>query len=138
MNNNLNIYIITNNTVGFPSDSTSQLDILGLYCHPLGVDGQQVHIPHNPYHVSLHPLMQSIQCLLLPSQGTGCIFSLLEFCIHQHGGFRVISFKACPFPCVISLTSLNANEYINKVQCTAICSTCLTRSTYVYCTVHQN
>ena len=35
----------------------SQLNILGLYCHPLGMDGQQVHIPHHPYHVHLHALM---------------------------------------------------------------------------------
>ena len=53
----LNIYVITDIPVRFPSYSTSQLDVLGLYCNPPGMDGQQVCVCHHPHHISLSPLM---------------------------------------------------------------------------------
>ena len=53
----LNIYVITDIPVRFSLYSMSQLDVLGLYCNPPGMDGQQVRVCHHPHHISLSPLM---------------------------------------------------------------------------------
>ena len=53
----LNIYVITDIPVGFPSYSMSQLDVPGLYCNPPGMDGQQVCVHQHPHHISFCSLM---------------------------------------------------------------------------------
>ena len=53
----LNIYVITDIPVRFPSYSISQLYVPWLYCNPPGIDGMQVHICHHPHHISLSSLM---------------------------------------------------------------------------------
>ena len=62
--------VVTHIPVRFPPYPSRELYISGLNSNPPGMNSQEVSIFQHPNHVCLHPLMQGIQSLLLPSKWT--------------------------------------------------------------------
>ena len=62
----------------FPPDTSCQLDISGLDCDPLGMDGQKVGILHNGDQIVLSCLVKGFDGVSLPPQWGTCSFPPLH------------------------------------------------------------